>query len=246
MGTSIRTTVAAAAANKHRLYGVGFLTYIFRMRLQNWPLRLPGLLFAGILLLAGCTADLDSLHTGYASGIKPSYLRKHITAAPKVSDRELLEEALSAEQVYIDMLADFALGRFDNGLLAGGGSLMEAIRPYLGTPYRWGGTSRAGIDCSGFTMQVFRRLGIRLPHNSAAQAHYGAPVPRSRLRAGDLIFFAVGSKTIDHVGLMINSKYLAHCSSRRGRCAVEPLSRTYPKAFAGARRLLVRKQTADN
>ncbi len=225
------------------------LAYTLMMGFQIGRLRRHLICIPIFLLLAGCTADLACLQTGSGNGsgdAKPSYLRKHIMAATQVSDSDLLTEALAAEQVYVDMLADFALGRFDSGFFAGSGSLMEAVRLYLGTPYRWGGTSRRGIDCSGFTMQVFRRFGIRLPHNSAAQAHYGSAVPLSRLRAGDLVFFAVGEKKINHVGVMVNGKYLAHCSSRRGRCAVEPLSRTYPSSIAGARRLLAPKQTAGN
>ncbi len=224
------------------------VAYTQKMRLRFIPIGPHLLCILGILLLSACTADLACLQTGSGTedGVKPSYLRKHIVASTQISDSDLLAEALATEQVYVDMLADFSLGRFDSGFFAGGGSLIQAVRFYLGTPYRWGGSSRRGIDCSGFTMQVFRGLGIRLPHSSAAQAHYGTPVPRSRLKAGDLVFFAVGEKKINHVGVMVNEKYLAHCSSRRGRCAVEPLSHTYPNSFACARRLLTPKQTAGN
>ena len=201
------------------------------------------LLLAMPLFLTSCTADISCLQSSW-SGNKPSYLRQHIVASSQASDEDLLREALASEQVYVDMLADFSLGRFNSGFLAGGGSLLDAVRFYLGTPYHWGGTTRRGIDCSGFTMQVYRRFGIGLPHNSAAQAHYGKPVARSQLRAGDLVFFAVNEKTINHVGVMVNNKYITHCSSRRGRCAVEPLSRTYPSFYAGARRLLSPKKIA--
>src|SRR5688572_1085201 len=59
-------------------------------------------------------------------------------------------------------------------------------RKQLGTPYRWGGASPRGFDCSGLVSWVYGRLGVELPHNAAAQFSAGRPVKPSKLRPGDL------------------------------------------------------------
>src|SRR5207244_5226324 len=60
-----------------------------------------------------------------------------------------------------------------------------------GIRYRWGGASRGGFDCSGFTRYVMaRNMGIKLPHSAHAQAHYGQQVALEELKEGDLVFFS--------------------------------------------------------
>jgi len=76
-----------------------------------------------------------------------------------------------------------------------------------GTPYRYGGTGRGGFDCSGYTRWVFNRLGVSLPHNSAAQA---SRVTRTKHpRVGDLVFFTRGGH-VYHVGIYAGAHKLWH------------------------------------
>jgi hypothetical protein len=102
------------------------------------------------------------------------------------------------------------------------------------TPYKWGGESYRGIDCSGLMMVSFRAAGIRIPRNSAMQAAYreGKFVPKDKLRRGDLLFFDSNSDgRVDHVGLAIsgsgaNVRFI-HSSSTNGGVAINRLSESY-------------------
>ena len=81
------------------------------------------------------------------------------------------------------------------------GILNEAVT-YLGTPYRLGGTTRSGIDCSAFVLNVYEEsTGLELPRVAAEQAELGERVDRQQLQKGDLVFFA-HSRRISHVGIV--------------------------------------------
>ena len=81
-------------------------------------------------------------------------------------------------------------------------ALLEEAKTYLGTPYRYGGTTRSGIDCSAFVLSVFgAAAGVSLPRVAASQANEGESVKKENLQKGDLIFFSQG-KRISHVGIV--------------------------------------------
>ncbi len=133
------------------------------------------------------------------------------------------------------------VGTPDNrALLRGGREVVSRARSYMGTRYIYGGGSTRGFDCSGFTMYIYRQLGVELPHNAAAQAGTGVSVARENLRQGDLVFFAtLGSKTINHVGIYIGDGQFIHASSGYGAVRVSPLSEGYyATRYRGARRVL--------
>lgn len=88
-------------------------------------------------------------------------------------------------------------------------SLVNVAFSYYGNRYRRGGTGGAGFDCSGFTMVVFKEMGIKLPHTSAGQGLMGFDVSRQNIQKGDLILFRGGnrrSRRIGHVGIVISEK----------------------------------------
>jgi cell wall-associated NlpC family hydrolase len=104
---------------------------------------------------------------------------------------------------------------------------------YLGVPYRWGGASPSGFDCSGLVMYVYAQLGISLPHYTVAQYHMGVPVPRSRLQPGDLVFF----DGLGHVGIYIGQNQFIHAPHTGDVVKVSAITGWYAQTYVGARRI---------
>lgn len=93
--------------------------------------------------------------------------------------------------------------------------LVNYALQFVGNRYVWGGTSLTnGVDCSGFTMKIYQRYGISLPHSSRAQPSYGTKINRSEIRPGDLIFYGSGS-SINHVAIYIGNGQVVHASNAR-------------------------------
>ena len=120
--------------------------------------------------------------------------------------------------------------------------LTRVVRSYLGVPYKWGGTTRDGMDCSALTRAVYREAyGVELPRTSRQMYRLGKPVSvPDQLRSGDPVFFRLGTSGpgISHVGIYVGDGRFAHASSSRGG-VIAPLSSPYfDKRFAGARRVL--------
>lgn len=94
--------------------------------------------------------------------------------------------------------------------------LYQQVEAWEGTPYRLGGLSKKGIDCSGFVYTTYlTRFNTRLPRNTHQQSKVGDSVFKKDLRAGDLIFFRIGYST-RHVGIYLENNLFAHASKSRG------------------------------
>lgn len=101
-----------------------------------------------------------------------------------------------------------------NGVSDTRSALVAYALQFVGNRYVWGGTSLTnGIDCSGFTMQVYARFGIGLPHHAASQPARGKRISAAQARPGDLFFY--GSGRIGHVAIYIGNGQIVHAANKR-------------------------------
>jgi len=125
-------------------------------------------------------------------------------------------------------------GSMRPGLDRSGRHVVEIALKHVGTPYRWGGASPDGFDCSGFVRYVYSRVGVSLPHNAAKQYQYCRSVPRDELQPGDLVFF----DRLRHNGIYIGNRKFIHARQTGKRVSVARLDDDwYDRHWVGARRL---------
>lgn len=216
-----------------------------------------------IFLIIGISALLINL-TGCSSGsFTPRYgdKKKHIKDLVKDSDKNT--DSLFALEELPDSLLDYydneddevyigtnisrdSLMAFLNKETAGTDIterdriIFEVIK-YLDTPYRYGGTTENGLDCSAFTGSVYRNsLQINLPRSSADQFGVGEKLrSQDELKFGDLVFFKTRRRArVSHVGIYLGERLFAHASTSKG-VIVSSLDETYyKKRYVGARRVI--------
>lgn len=120
---------------------------------------------------------------------------------------------------------------------------VKAAFSYEGTKYKYGGTTKKGIDCSGLMCVAYKEAGVVIPRTSRDQAQFGKRKYIGELIKGDLVFFRAkpGSKKITHVGMIsrINEGkvYFIHASSSRGVIEDELTSSYYRTRYVSARRV---------
>lgn len=122
--------------------------------------------------------------------------------------------------------------------------VIQSARSFTGTPYKYGGTTRAGLDCSALMIHSYRAIDMNLPRSASAQSKVGKEVKLEELKPGDLVFFATGKKKrqITHVGLVTEKKRsdvrFIHASTSLGVVEDNISSSYYSKRFRRARRLI--------
>ena len=95
-------------------------------------------------------------------------------------------------------------------------SLYKEYKKWYKTPYRYGGCSRDGIDCSSLVQRIYKEaFNIKIPRTTKEQMKIGYKVSKSSIKAGDLVFFKTGYKT-RHTGIIIEGDKFIHTSTKRG------------------------------
>ncbi|WP_439488894.1 C40 family peptidase [Algoriphagus sp.] len=123
-------------------------------------------------------------------------------------------------------------------------TVIQTARSYTGTPYRYGGTTKAGMDCSALVYHSFYSVGVTMPRISADQSKMGKSIRTNEIRPGDVLFFATGKrrKQVTHSGIVTETPRgdvrFIHSSTSLG-VSEDYLSNNYwSKAFLFARRVL--------
>jgi peptidoglycan DL-endopeptidase LytE len=164
------------------------------------------------------------------SGIKPEL----------EEEEEEANNLLTPEEAW----AEIERRKKDNAALLGKWSnpdepklLVKVAMGFLGAPYRLGGSSVTGVDCSGFVKKIYQFFNIELPRTAFEQSHVGLRVARDELAEGDLIFFNT-RRPVGHVGIYIGNNQFVHAASRNKGVRVDNLNTPYyDKRFFRAVRL---------
>ena len=122
--------------------------------------------------------------------------------------------------------------------------VVSRARSYVGTPYKFGGTTVLGMDCSGLLMRSFEAIDVYIPRTASEQSKMGKKVTISELKPGDLVFFKTLKRKgrVTHAGLVTDTRkkdqiLFIHSSSSRGVIEADLMTDYYRKAFTKARRL---------
>jgi len=155
--------------------------------------------FSSLLLLLACSG---AMLLGSCSASRKAATAKS-TASTPLSERELRKKYAARIAASPKDIDNITLYRF--------------IDDWYGVPYRYGGNSKSGVDCSGFSLKLYASVYDKaIPRT--AQLQYGASrkVKKRKLREGDLVFFHEGGKKITHVGVYLKNRYFVHASTGRG------------------------------
>jgi lipoprotein Spr len=117
-------------------------------------------------------------------------------------------------------------------------NIISASKPWMGAPYKYGGTSYNGVDCSGFVQQIYLQVfDIALPRTTQAMFVEGSLVREGWLNCADLLFFKnVRGSGVDHVGIYIGNNKFIHASTLQGVVISDLATDYYSKHYVSARR----------
>lgn len=165
---------------------------------------IPTALFVSmIVIFAGCQSSVRFSSNGYE-------VKKGKSTAKKSESKKTEKKSKKTESNHD--IADNSEIKFIN---ASQEAILKEAEEWIGTPYVWGGTSKEGVDCSGFVMNIYKKFGLNLPRTAAMQYDYSNHIDEDDLEIGDLIFFKEGDR-ISHVGIYIGNSTMIHASSSNG------------------------------
>ena len=117
-------------------------------------------------------------------------------------------------------------------------NIKKEIQKFYGAPYKWGGDSPRGTDCSGMIKTIYKNAAnIALPHNAQQIYENSKSIRKMDLLFGDLVFFSSSGRRATHMGLYVTNDYFLHASSSRGVVLSKLSDSYYKNQFIGARRI---------
>jgi cell wall-associated NlpC family hydrolase len=113
-------------------------------------------------------------------------------------------------------------------------------KKFINIPYKFGGNSIVGIDCSAYVQKVYSIIGINLPRSARLQFNEGEVVDRDSLSIGDLVFFKTYASFPSHVGIYLGDDFFIHASSKNKKVSIDSLKTPYYfKRFIGGKRFIM-------
>ncbi|MDQ1267428.1 MAG: putative lipoprotein NlpC [Campylobacterota bacterium] len=126
------------------------------------------------------------------------------------------------------------------------GRVVSKAQEFLGTAYGFGNKNSRQTDCSGFTQQVFKEIGITLPRSAAEQSKIGSTVDVNNLEIGDLLFYKTYKKEPSHVAIYAGDGQMIHASFRNRQVQYDAIDKAYyKKRFIYAKRLSIVDKNAS-
>lgn len=178
-----------------------------------------------LLNLAGCVASGVDQPSASPPPVATAPLRPSAAPYPILGGYQTSGNGVDAEYVDIERRP---VGVHD--------TLMKGYREWAGTPYRFGGESRDGIDCSALTQRIFKeQFHYVLPRTAKEQMKQGRRVSRASLKPGDLVFFKP-SRRLNHVGVYLGNGLFMHASSSQGVMISQLDNQYWARRYVQARR----------
>ena len=162
-----------------------------------------------------------------------------ISCSLKTNHLKAVKDTLSPSIENQDESVSAIMGDYINSMT---NKVLAVAKNYIGTPYKYGGSSEYGIDCSALMKNIFQPFGVDLPRISRSQATQGAKIPKEDLRKGDLIFFSTSKSGISHVGIVSEIvdgvAQFIHASTSKGVVQSSLNDSYWSKRYITARRLI--------
>src|SRR5476651_2856318 len=128
---------------------------------------------------------------------------------PNKADDKPADEQESLAKDYLSQIMGVALSATSNM------KLFHFVYDWIGTPYRFGGNTKKGIDCSAFTKELYSEVfNLDIKRNSRDIFSMVSPVSKDDLKEGDLVFFKIHSRSISHIGIYLGNSRFAHASMK--------------------------------
>ena len=216
------------------------LSWFLRVKAPGFctSMLVTSITMSGLILMSGCGPTSPRFRSGGArppARTEPSTVSKD---SVKTRDQDVETSSEEAENVIsgkrrFKTEKNAAISNLDQA------RMIREISKMMGVSYKLGGSDENGIDCSAYTMLVYKNsIGKLLPRSSAEQFKTGIPVESQDLKFGDLVFFDTTGEPASHVGIYLGDNLFAHASVSLG-VTISSLESTYYKnRYNGARRII--------
>jgi cell wall-associated NlpC family hydrolase len=197
--------------------------------------------FLTLMLLSSCAPIAprfrsgDSRPTPSHAGTRPTTAQKDTSNVQGKDEEAGVEgaEKIASGARSFNSEKNAAISNLDQA------KMMREISKMMGVSYKLGGDDDHGIDCSAYTMNVYKHsIGKALPRNSGDQFKMGIPVTYEDLKFGDLVFFNTTGEVASHVGIYLGDDLFAHASVSLGVTISSLESFYYKQRYEGARRIV--------